>query len=123
MGALVVVVAGLIAAASPGAWRLGIVTAAVAVFAAVADDLMALLVTVVLAWLVVNGFMVDRFGVLSWHGLPDIYRAAMIVVAGALGQVVGRVRRAGLERRQRRSFAAEWHLLVHDNGKKETLDG
>jgi len=122
-GALVVVVAGLIAAAAPDAWRLGIVAVAVAVFAAVADDLIAVPVTVVLAWLVVNGFLVDRFGVLSWHGRPDIYRAAMIVVAGALGQVVGRVRRARLERRQRHSFAAEWHLLVQDFDKKETLDG
>jgi hypothetical protein len=70
-----------------------------------------------------EGFLVDRFGVLSWHGRPDIHRAAMIVVAGALGQIVGWVRRAGLERRQNRSFVAQWHLLVQDNGKKETLDG
>jgi hypothetical protein len=34
IGALVVVVAGLIAPATPGAWRLGIVVVAVAVFAA-----------------------------------------------------------------------------------------
>jgi hypothetical protein len=123
LGALTVVAGGLIASTAPGAWRFGIVVAAVAVFAALALDLVAVPVTVVLAWLVVNGFLVDRFGELSWHGRPDIYRAGMLVVAGALGQGVGRARRLMWDRRQRRSFTAEWHLLVREFDMKETRDG
>lgn len=123
IGALVVVVAGLIAAAAPGAWRFGIVAAAVVVFAAAAADLVAVSVTVVLAWLVVNGFLVDRFGELWWHGRSDLYRAGMLVVAGALGQVVGRARWLMWHRRQRRSFAVEWHLLAGEFDTKEMRDG
>jgi hypothetical protein len=123
IGALTVVGGGLVAAAAPGAWRLGIIAAAVAAFAALALDLVAVPVTVVLAWLVVNGFLVDRFGELSWHGRPDIYRAGMLVVAGGLGQAVGRARRVMWNRRQRRSFEAEWRLLVREFDMKEMRDG
>jgi hypothetical protein len=80
-------------------------------------------VTVVLAWLVVNGFLVDRFGELWWHGRSDLYRAGMLVVAGALGQVVGRARWLMWHRRQRRSFAVEWHLLAGEFDTKEMRDG
>jgi hypothetical protein len=123
IGALVVVAAGLIAAAAPGAWRFGIVAVAVVVFAAVAGDLVAVPTTVGLAWLVVNGFLVDRFGELSWHGRSDLYRAAILVVAGGLGQAVGRARWLMWHRRQRRSFAAEWDQLVQETDMKEMRDG
>jgi hypothetical protein len=122
IGALVVVAAGLVAATAPGAWRFGIVAVAVAGFAAVADDRIAVPATIVLAWLVVNGFLVDRFGELSWHGRSDLYRAVMLVSAGALGQVVGWTRRLARQRKQRRAFAAEWHLIVQKFNEKETHD-
>ena len=46
-----------------------------------------------LAWLVVNGFLVDRVGELPWHGPADVYRAAMLTLAGVLGLLIAAVRR------------------------------
>jgi hypothetical protein len=43
--------------------------------------------------LVVNGFLVDRFGELSWHGTADVYRAVMLILAGVLGLLIAAVRR------------------------------
>jgi hypothetical protein len=78
--------------ADPG-WRFGVMAATVALFALVAADPVAATSTAVLAWLVTNGFLIDRFGELSWHGPADIDRAAMLTVAAALGLLVAAVRR------------------------------
>jgi hypothetical protein len=93
-GALVAVLATTVAAAAPatGEWRLGIIAIAIGLFAAFARRPLAVSSTVVLAWLLVNGFLVDRFGELSWHGRADLYRAAALILAGAGGQVVGVLR-------------------------------
>jgi len=67
--------------------------AAVVAFAALAGDRRAVACVAGLAWLVVNGFLVDRFGELSWHGTADIYRALMLISAGILGLLIAAVRR------------------------------
>ena len=101
IGAAAVVAAGLLASTLPTtdpSWRFGIVLAAVAIFAAFAGDGPAVAWAAGLGWLVTNGFLVDRFGELSWHGRSDLYRAVMLMVAGGLGLLIGRVRQ---ERRRR----------------------
>ena len=102
IGATAVVAAGVVASTVPAAdsgWRFGIVVAAVAIFAAFAGDAVAVAWAAGLAWLVTNGFLVDRFGELSWHGRSDVSRAVMLMLAGGLGLLIARVRR---ERRRRR---------------------
>jgi hypothetical protein len=92
LGSLIVVGAAVVAGmlpASDGASRLALVMVAVAVVAALSRDLIAVPCVVVLAWLIVNGFLVDRFGVLSWHGHSDVYRAVMLVAAAGFGQIAG----------------------------------
>ena len=68
---------------------------AVVVFGALPGDRLAVVCTAGLAWLVVNGFLVDRFGELSWHGPADIDRAVMLILAGVLGLLIAAVRRRG----------------------------
>jgi hypothetical protein len=94
LGSLTVVAAAAIAAAVPTSdptSRLALVAAAVAVIAALSRDIVALPGLVVLAWLIVNGFLVDRFGELSWHGRSDVYRAVILVLAAGIGQVAGQL--------------------------------
>jgi len=96
LGALAVVAASLVAAAIPvndRPWRFAVVVAAIVVFGALAGDPVAVACEAGLAWLVVNGFLVDRFGELSWHGPADIYRAAMLIFAGILGLLIAAARR------------------------------
>jgi hypothetical protein len=91
-GAAVVVVATVVAAAIPpahSAARFAVVAVAVGAFAALTRNRLAVVFTTALAWLLVNGFLVDRFGELSWHGRADLVRALMLVGAAALGQVAG----------------------------------
>jgi hypothetical protein len=95
-GAVGVVAAALVAAAVPGSGsgvRVGLVAAVVAVLAAVTADPAATVVTVVVAFLIVNGFLVDQLGELSWHGRPDAARLAALAVAAGAGLGVGRLRR------------------------------
>jgi K+-sensing histidine kinase KdpD len=66
---------------------------AVVVFGALFGGRLAVACAAGLAWLVVNGFLVDRFGELSWHGPADVYRAVMLAVAGLLGLLIASVRR------------------------------
>jgi MFS family permease len=96
LGAATVVVAGLLAAAVPVAdqpWRFAVMVIAVVVFGALFGGRLAVACAAGLAWLVVNGFLVDRFGELSWHGTADIYRALMLISAGVLGLLIAAMRR------------------------------
>ncbi|WP_345636040.1 hypothetical protein [Rugosimonospora acidiphila] len=106
-----VVVASLIPVAYTG-WRFAVVAVAVGLFAAMTVDHLALGPVALLGWLVVNGFLVDRFGELSWHGSSDLYRAVLLVMAGALGLALGeaRVQIHGLRTRWRTE--AELQALV-----------
>jgi len=93
----------VLAAAVPVAdrpWRFAVMVIAVVVFGAFSGDRLAVACAAGLAWLVVNGFLVDRFGELSWHGPADIYRAVMLALAGLFGLLI-----AGVRVRRRRSGA------------------
>ena len=91
-GALGIVVAALIAAAIPDAypnWRFGVIAVAVGAFAALTLDEIALGVIAVIAFGIVNGFLEDQFGQLSWHGSEDLWRLLVLVIASASGLAVG----------------------------------
>jgi hypothetical protein len=94
---LVAVVAALMLAATfpsaSGSWRL--VPVAVVAFAIglYTVDPVAVAAVVVLAYLLFIGFLVNQFGVLSWHGNPDVYRLLAIAVPAGIGLLAGAVRR------------------------------
>ena len=62
------------------------------------------LVTAVFSFLMLNGFVVDRYAVLRWHGRGDLVR--LVVLLGCAG-VVSAVRELQLRHRRR---AANGHL-------------
>ena len=95
-GTAMVIVAALLAALVPAAhagWRFTVVAVAVGLFAALTLDQLALAGVALLGWLVVNGFLVDHLGELSWHGSADLYRMLLLVVAGAFGLAAGEAHR------------------------------
>ena len=92
LGAVLMVVAGFIAAAVPGslpAWRFAVIAVAVGVFA-LSLDLRALAGVGLLGFLISNGFLEDEFGDLTWHGYGDLWRVLVLVMAGACGLAVGK---------------------------------
>lgn len=92
MGAVVVVIASFVAAALPSVdsgWRLALVAAAVGGVALATPDPPALGMVLAVAFGLVNGFLVNRLGVLSWHGTADLDRLAVLVLAAACGLVLG----------------------------------
>lgn len=100
-GSVVVTASALLAAAVPasaGAARLGVVAVPLAVFAALPVTATAAAATGVLAFLVVNGFLVNALGQLSWHGVADGWRLLTLAVAVGAGFVGGVVYRAVLRR-------------------------
>jgi hypothetical protein len=112
-GAAVVTAAALecaaIPASAPGA-RLAVFAAAVAGFAALAADLRPVAAVTGLAALVFNGFLVNRLGELSWHGVADLGRLIVLVAAAAAGVAAGGgyrvLRRARLWRQRHRQLSA-----------------
>ena len=59
------------------------------------------------AWLMLNGFVEDRYGVLRWHGRTDVVVLGVLLVCGA---VVASLRNVQIRRRRRavaRSVSAE----------------
>lgn len=112
--------AALISPAYTG-WRFAVVAAVVGAFALVARDGRAAAVATTLAWLLVNGFLVNRMGELSWHGRSDLVRLVVLALIGAAGVAAG----AGLdglrEWRPRRRLSAELDALL-ENEEKEWRD-
>ena len=111
VGAVAVVSAAVVAAMVPvvdAGWRFGVVAAAVGLFAAFTLDQRALGPVAGIAWLVVNGFLVNRLGELSWHGSADLLRLMLLVVVGTSGLVVGEVAMAARGRRDR--WRLGWHV-------------
>src|SRR4051812_48401577 len=92
LGAVVIVaaalVAGLVPVSSTGP-RLGLMAAALSLFAAATVDLRAVVVVTVTAYLVFDGFLVNQLGELSWRGAADTRRLAVLGLAAALGLVAG----------------------------------
>jgi MFS family permease len=96
-GATAMVVAGLIAAlvpASQPAARAAVVGIGVGVFAAITVDQLATAAVALIGFLIVNGFLEDRYGTLAWHGYADLWRAIGFAVAGVLGYTAGQAYRA-----------------------------
>jgi hypothetical protein len=86
IGSGVMVVAGLVGASIPSAaWRLTVIALAVAGFAATTLDEVALAPVAALGFAILNGFLIDRYGQLSWHGSADLGRLMLLVVAGGVG--------------------------------------
>jgi len=87
-----VVVSAFVSAAVPapdGDVRLGVVALALGMFAALTVNAAAVAGVAVLASLVFDGFLVNQFGVLAWHGAADGRRLGVLGVAALLGFVVG----------------------------------
>lgn len=102
-GSAVMVVAALVAAAVPesaAGVRLGVVAVALAAFTVVTVDLRAAAVVTVLGYLVMDGFLVNRMGELSWRGAADIRRFAILAAGALAGLGVGAVRRRVAEHRR-----------------------
>jgi hypothetical protein len=121
--------AAVVAAALPAAlispahagWRFAVVAAVVGAFALVARDGRAVTAVAGLAWLIVNGFLVDRLGELSWHGSSDLVRLVGLALIGAIGLAVG-ARSGGM-----RVSRARWRVSLEldallENEEKEWRD-
>jgi hypothetical protein len=114
-----VVVAAMIAAVIPAThagWRFTLVAAAVGLFAALTLDQLALAGVALLGWLVVNGFLVNRVGELSWHGSSDLYRALLLVISGGFGLAAGEVYR------QLAALRARWTAEVREGTSATDVD-
>ncbi len=71
---------------------------AVAALAAVVDDWRATASAAAFGFLVVNGFLTDRYGQLAWHGGADALRLLAMLGAACVGTWAGRGWRARLPR-------------------------
>ncbi len=94
VGATAAVLAALAASMLPGSdsvLRTLIVVVAVAAFAGWADDWRPALATAAVGFLLVDGFLVDRYGQLAWHGGADGLRLAAFVGAAVVGTWLGRM--------------------------------
>jgi hypothetical protein len=103
VGAAAVVAAAIVAAAIPaahGLWRQEAVAAAVAVAAALTVDPLAMAVVVPLAWMVTDGFLENRLGLLTWHGSTDLSLILLLLAAASFGLGIGRVRQLRHGRRR-----------------------
>jgi hypothetical protein len=91
-GSVAIIGAALLAALVPPAdldWRFAVIVVVIGVFAERSRQWLAMAALVPLAWLVVNGFQVDRYGVLSWHGAADVYRLVILTLGAAAGLAIG----------------------------------
>lgn len=92
VGAVVIVAAAFLAAHVPvaeGQWRCAVVAAAVGLFAAFTVDPRAVAAVLVPTWLIMNGFLVNRLGDLSWHGTADVDRFLVLTAAAVVGLAIG----------------------------------
>jgi hypothetical protein len=92
VGSAVMVAAGLVGAAIPGTeggLRFAVIALAVAGFAAATLDELALAVVVPLGFGVLNGFLENQHGQLSWHGSSDLWRLMVLVISAGLGLTAG----------------------------------
>ncbi|WP_432825729.1 hypothetical protein [Dactylosporangium sp. CA-092794] len=88
-GSAAVVATAVLSAAviAPSALMARLVAMAVCVAAAgaVSGNLVSALATASIAWTVLNGFLVNRLGVLTWHGAADVVRLGVLLGAAAAG--------------------------------------
>lgn len=121
VGVAAVVGAGLIAGLIPAVdagWRFALVLAAVGLFAALTVDALAAAFVLGLAWLLVNGFLVNRLGELSWHGSADLRRLLLLAIVGVGGLAGGAVSRSMSERRDRRRLGKLVQVMAREFDKE-----
>jgi hypothetical protein len=110
VGAVVMVAAVLGAGALfpdvPG--RLVVVALALAGYTALVGQARAGLATVVVGFLLFNGFLVNRYGELSWDGTTSAWHLGLLALAAGAGLAVRWVRRA----RVREAWADEVAALL-----------
>lgn len=95
--------------------RLVVVALAVGGFAALVDDVRAGLVTGGLGYLLFDGFLVNRYGELSWTGTTSMWHVSVFVLAVGLGLAWRSVRRL----RTRAALDAELDDLINLDSKKK----
>jgi hypothetical protein len=125
VGSVAVVAAALLAALMPAAytgWRFAMVALAVGVFAVLTRDSWAVAAVAASGWLVVNGFLVNRMGELSWHGSPDLLRLMALVSTAAIGGSIGEGVYGLREWRARWRAGALAQALARENEEKERRD-
>ena len=81
-------------------WRCAVVAGALGLFAAFTVDWVAVSAVVLPTWMVMNGFLVNQLGDLTWHGWADLDRFLALVAAGGIGLAVGAARRTLLDVRE-----------------------
>jgi hypothetical protein len=96
LSAVAVLVATIVAACLPtslGDWRLTPVAAALFVTGVWVRHVRVLALVSLVAALVVDGFLVNRLGELSWHGTADAYRLCVGAGSAGLGLLLGTLHR------------------------------
>ncbi len=93
VAALAGVMLAAIMPASAGDWRLVPVAGALVLIGAWTVDPAALTGIATVTYLLVVGFLVDRYGVLTWHGTPDLYRLLIVSASAGGGLALGALRR------------------------------
>jgi hypothetical protein len=73
--------------------RCAVVALVLGLFAAFTVDRLAVAAVVIPTWMVMNGFLVNQLGDLTWHGWADVDRFAVLVAAGGLGLAISGARR------------------------------
>jgi hypothetical protein len=79
-----------------GGARLAVLASVVALVAISVDDTRAVIAVAGLGCLVFTGFLVNRFGELSWHGTASLWHLSAFAVAAGLGVLLRRTRRRAL---------------------------
>jgi MFS family permease len=92
LGAVIVTVAAFLADWLPVADPLGrcaVIAAGIGGFAVFTTDPRAVAMLLLPTWLVMNGFVVNRLGELTWHGSADVYRLLALAGSGVAGLALG----------------------------------
>jgi hypothetical protein len=108
VGAVMITAAVFAAASVPIAdpqWRCAVVAVALGLFAAFTLDWLAVAAVVLPTWMIMNGFLVNHLGDLSWHGRADLDRFVVLVGAGLVGLAVGGARQRVQGLRERWQWA------------------
>jgi hypothetical protein len=113
IGAAALIVTALVGAAFPPAPgpRLALLVVTVAAVAAVSGDGWAVLAVAGLAWAIGNGFLINRYGELSWHGRLDTGFVLSLLLGVSVGMVLSQI---SVERRAHRRMRPFNDLLRGD---------
>jgi hypothetical protein len=107
MAVLPALMASALLPAQAGGWRLVPVAAVLALIGALTVDPVAVAAVTALAYLLVVGFLVNRYGVLTWQGVSDLHRLVFVWGASGIGLAFGAIL-LGLSRRRRFKLPRAW---------------